>query len=95
MNATEIYLAEKGIIEPMQDPDWDNLGKTYSDMIQGLLILNDNIIVDGHVKKHFSIKPRVHICIKYQDGFDSKYNRNRMLRSTAYNKLLKPIREGE
>lgn len=89
MTNNEIYLAEKGYISHMQDPDWDNLGKTYSDMIQELLILNDNLISRGIVEKHFSIKPRVVIKIRYQDGFDSNFNRRRITKSTSYNNLIK------
>ncbi len=46
----ELLLAEKGKIRP-HDKDWDNLGKTYSDMIQGIVLLNDNLISDGRVQK--------------------------------------------
>jgi Holliday junction resolvase RusA-like endonuclease len=35
MTPIETVLAEMGLIRPITKPDWDNLGKTYSDMIQG------------------------------------------------------------
>ena len=84
MNATEIYLAEVGLIEAMVNPDWDNLGKTYSDMVQGILIVNDNIASKGIIEKFYSIRPRVEIEIAYQMDFDSKYNKNRMTKSKTY-----------
>ena len=71
---------------------WDNLGKTYSDMIQGILLLNDNIVNPGKVEKYFSLKPRVDIFIKYQDGFDSNFNRKKITSSTQY---LNTFRGGE
>lgn len=88
MKNDEIYLAEMGMIRPIQDPDWDNLGKTYSDMIQGILLLNDNIISRGLVEKYFSVKPRVVIKIRYQSGFDSKFNEKKILNSRSYKKTF-------
>lgn len=88
MTRTEIYRAEKGSIEPTANPDWDNLGKTYSDMVQEILMLNDNIISKGRVEKFYSVKPRVVINISYQKGFDSKYNKRRITSSIAYKKMV-------
>ena len=88
MTKTEVIRAERGTISAMSNPDWDNLGKTYSDMIQQILILNDNIITKGYVEKYYSVKPRVVINIKYQQGFDSKFNKRRMLNSTNYKKYI-------
>ena len=84
MNRHEIYRAEKKTISAMSNPDWDNLGKTYSDMIQQILILNDNIITKGSTEKYYSVKPRVEIDIKYQLGYDSKFNKRRMESTKAY-----------
>jgi len=88
MNRIEIVRAERGSIAPMSNPDWDNLGKTYSDMIQQILLLNDNVITKGVVEKYYSIKPRVVINIRYQQGFDSKFNKRRMIKSTNYQKYI-------
>lgn len=84
MNRYEIYRAEMQSIHPTSYPDWDNLGKTYSDMIQDILLLNDNIITKGLVEKFYSIKPRVEIRIKYQEGYDSRFNKRRIQTSKAY-----------
>lgn len=88
MNRYEIYRAEKKTLVPTSYPDWDNLGKTYSDMIQDILILNDNIISKGFVAKFYSVKPRVEIDIRYQEGFDSRFNKRRIQASKAYNDAI-------
>lgn len=88
MTSSEVYLAEKGLIRPIQNADWDNYGKTYSDMIQGILILNDNIISTGIVNKYFSLKPRIEIKLRYQDNFDCKFNMKKITNSTAYKTMM-------
>ena len=80
----DTLLAEKGYIRPISDPDWDNIGKTYSDMIQGILITNDNIISDGVTRKYYSIKPRVEITIRWQEGFESRFLEKRVMHSKIY-----------
>lgn len=84
MSNVEIYLAEKRRIFPVGSADVDNLMKTYMDMIQGHLLLNDNIVTLGHLEKFYSVKPRLIIHIRYQDGFDSRYNEKRVTGSMAY-----------
>jgi Holliday junction resolvase RusA-like endonuclease len=61
----DTLLAELGIKRPISTPDWDNLGKTYSDMIQPWLLFNDSFIVDGACHKYYSLKPRVEITLEY------------------------------
>lgn len=87
MTNTEIYLAEKGLIRPVVTPDFDNLAKTYTDALQGVLILNDNIINPGHVEKYYSIKPRIKLLIKFMKEFDCAYNEKKTLSSVGYKKL--------
>ena len=88
MNNTEIYLAEKGLILPISTSDWDNLAKTYTDCLQDVLLLNDNIINPGHVYKYYSIKPRIEIEIRYQVSHDSKYNKRKTESTVAYKKMI-------
>lgn len=78
MNNVDTILAELGFIVPLSNPDWDNLGKTYSDMIQDALILDDNLIIDGTSKKRYSIKPRIEIHIEYMEEFDCEYNEKKI-----------------
>lgn len=78
MSKVEKVLAEMGLIRPISKPDWDNLGKTYSDMIQEQLILDDSLIIEGVSKKFYSIKPRIEITIDYMRSFDCAYNENKV-----------------
>lgn len=80
MNPVEKVCAELGLIYPVSRPDWDNLGKTYSDMIQDLLICDDAFIVDGISKKRYSIKPRIEITISYMEEYDSEFNKKKILK---------------
>lgn len=88
MTGTEMMLAQMGYINPYSGGDWDNLGKTYSDALQMILIINDNIIIDGRSIKKYCIKPRVDIKIEYQEDYDSKYNRRKMESSKSYKKIF-------
>lgn len=74
----DTLLAEIGLIRPINRPDWDNLGKTYSDMIQGTLLYEDSLIIEGTSKKFYSIKPRIEIELEYAEEHDSLYNYNKM-----------------
>lgn len=73
-------LAEMGYIRPVGNPDFDNLAKTYADMIQGTLLLNDAIVVDGMSRKFYSVKPRIEIKIQYMADYDSDYTRKKIER---------------
>ena len=82
-----LLLAEEGLIRPLSNGDWDNLAKTYCDMIQGVLIMNDNIITTGSLSKYYSIKPRIEITLRYQNWFDCKYNMRKILKSKIFKEL--------
>lgn len=74
MSKKEKELAEEGSVRPISKPDWDNLGKTYSDMVNSILIYDDALIIEGVSKKYYSKKPRVEIDIEYMREHDSKFN---------------------
>ena len=78
MNKKEKILAELGYIRPTSKPDWDNVAKAYCDMIQGFLIYDDSLIVEGSSEKFYSIKPRIEIELSWMDDYDSKFNKNKM-----------------
>jgi Holliday junction resolvase RusA-like endonuclease len=78
MNRIDKILSELKLIRPMVKPDWDNAGKTYSDMIQKHLLLEDCLIIDGRTRKFYSIKPRIEINIKYMKKYDCKYNKKKI-----------------
>ena len=73
-NRIDTVLAELGLIEMISRPDWDNLGKTYSDMIQKWILQDDSLIIHGESYKHYSLKPRVEILIKYKQEHSCKHN---------------------
>lgn len=78
MSKVEQILAELGFIRPISKPDFDNLVKTYTDMITSTLIYDDALIVDGRMSKFYSWKPRVEITIKYMAEYDCEFNKNKM-----------------
>ena len=47
-------------------------------MIHDSLILDDSLIIDGRVRKFYSVKPRVEVFIEFMDAYDSVYNANKM-----------------
>lgn len=74
MKLEEKILAEMGYIRPISKPDFDNMAKTYSDMLTGVLIYDDALIIEGISKKFYSLKPRIEVRIKYMTEFDSLFN---------------------
>lgn len=81
MNNIEKICAEMGLIRPISKPDWDNVAKTYCDMITNLLIYDDSLIIDGRCEKYYSVKPRIEIVIRYMEDFDSIFNKKKMLKN--------------
>ena len=84
MNKSEQLRAEMGLVNNLTKPDWDNLGKTYSDMIQNTIIMDDSLIIEGHVRKFYSSKPRIELTIEYADRYDSKYNMKNITKRKQY-----------
>ena len=78
MNGVEKVLGELGFIRPISKPDWDNLAKAYCDMIQGYLLEDDSLIIEGVSKKYYSIKPRVEITIEWMESHDSNFNERKI-----------------
>lgn len=64
-NKIDTVLAEIGLINPITKPDWDNCGKKYSDMFNSNVWLDDNLVINGTVRKFYSILPRVEITLNY------------------------------
>jgi Holliday junction resolvase RusA-like endonuclease len=84
MTKSEQLRAEMKLINNLSKPDWDNLGKTYSDMIQNTIIMDDSLIIDGRVRKYYSSKPRIELTIEYADRYDSNYNMKNIMRRKQY-----------
>ena len=73
---TDIFLAEIGLIRYIPKPDWDNIGKKYSDMYNTNIWLDDSLVVSGSVNKYYSILPRVEIKLRYLNMLQNKYQYN-------------------
>lgn len=64
-NRIDTILSEIGLIRPITKPDWDNGGKKYSDMFNANVWLDDKLVIDGTVRKFYSVLPRVEITLNY------------------------------
>jgi len=93
MNRLEKILAELKLIRPIVKPDWDNAGKTYSDMVQKNLLLEDCLIIDGRTRKFYSAKPRIEMNIKYMLKYDCKFNKKKVEGWKFYEELEDKIFE--
>lgn len=72
-NIKETFLAEIGLIRPIVKPDWDNMGKKYSDMMNGNIWLDDTLVISGTVNKFYSILPRIEIKVRYLNMLYNRY----------------------
>lgn len=80
MKAYEKIAAELGFVRPIVKPDWDNLAKTYCDMMSDLVIRDDRLIIEGSLQKYYSVKPRIEIDLWYMEDYDCDYNRKKLER---------------
>lgn len=92
-NKIEKVLAELKLLPAIVKPDWDNAGKTYSDMIQKHLLLDDSLIFDGRVRKYYSFKPRVEMTIEFMDKYDCKSNKKKIEGWKTYKEIENNIIE--
>lgn len=75
MTKKEKLAAELELIHHVNAPDWDNLGKTYCDMVQKTLVSNDSIVCRADVEKFYSVLPRIEVDIKFMKSYDCRYNK--------------------
>ena len=68
-NIMKKVLAELGFIRPWNRSDWDNFAKTVCDQIQHGMLSDDSLIIEGSVKKFYSIKPHIDVSGKYMSQF--------------------------
>ena len=85
-NYNNACLAEIGAIRPIKKPDWDNIGKKHTDMLNLNVWIDDDIVIDGAVHKYYSILPRVEINIKYLNSFYNKYQYDQIRKRKHYPK---------
>ena len=84
MTMKEMMAAELELIHNVNSPDWDNIGKTYCDMIQDTLISNDSIVIKGSVEKIYSILQRIEVNVKFMKKYDCKYNKSSVERRKSF-----------
>lgn len=72
-NRIEKFMAEVGLDRPPTKPDWDNIGKLYSDMYNSNIWLDDMLTIRGVVDKFYSVLPRVEIDLLYMNGVYNKH----------------------
>jgi len=93
MTRLEKVRAELKRIWAISKPDWDNAGKTYSDMIQKHLLLDDSLVAIGSVGKYYSFKPRIEIHLEYMEHYDSMYNKRKVEGWKTYQDMIDQIEE--
>lgn len=86
-NSVDTFLAEIGLNRHMVKPDWDNLGKKYSDMSNSNIWIDDNIVIEGTVKKMYSVLPRIEIDLKFLNMLYNIHDYRRMSRITQDTEL--------
>lgn len=84
-NQIDTILAEIGLHRCIYKPDWDNVGKKYSDMFNANIWLDDQFVIDGEVHKYYSILPRVEIFVNYLNCVTNKYNYDQITNRKDYN----------
>lgn len=84
-NTTDIFLAEMGLHRYDLSPDWDNIGKKYSDIYNDSVWLDDKLVISGTSDKYYSILPRVEIKLYYLNYATNKFQYSRIVNSTNYN----------
>lgn len=84
-NKEDTILAEIGLYRPICKPDWDNLGKKYSDMFNANVWLDDTLVIDGSIHRYYSVLPRIEIRLKYLNMVYNKHQYNSVANRTDYN----------
>lgn len=54
---------EAGKVRPVVKPDLDNVFKAVTDACTGILWHDDNQIVEAHIGKYYSLRPRVEVIV--------------------------------
>lgn len=72
-SSSDKFLCEIGLSRPLIKPDWDNIGKCYSDMYNGNIWLDDMLTIEGLSRKFYSVLPRIEIQLNYMNMVYNKY----------------------
>ena len=84
-SVTDKFIAEIGLHNQIVKPDWDNIGKKYSDMYNHNIWLDDSLVIDGRVRKFYSMLPRVEINLRYLNYVTCKQQYNNIIGRSEYN----------
>lgn len=69
----EVLLYECKVLQVEDTPDYDNIGKCYTDMLKNNIVVDDDIFYSGTINKYYSVVPRVEITIRYIESHESDY----------------------
>lgn len=69
----EVILFESKVLDIVDMPDYDNLGKCYTDLLKNTLTIDDDLFHIGTVRKYYSVLPRVEMRITYLKQHESEY----------------------
>ena len=64
MSGKKQHLALMKVLRPVTRPDCDNYLKTALDLLTGIVLRDDSIVVDARVQKFYSHQPRMEIIIE-------------------------------
>ena len=84
-NSSDVLISEYGLNWCIKKPDWDNIGKKYSDMYNSNIWLDDKLVISGQVNKFYSVLPRVEIDIHYLNIVLTLQDYNLIIRQKEYN----------
>lgn len=84
-NSVDTFLAEIGLHRKIIKPDWDNIGKKYSDMFNMNVWLDDDLVISGTANKYYSILPRIEIYIDYLNYATNYYQYSKITNRKYYN----------
>lgn len=84
-NITDTFISEIGLHRNTVKPDWDNIGKKYSDMSNENIWLDDSLVVKGTSQKFYSILPRIEIKIRYLNYATNKQQYMNIVNRKEYN----------
>ena len=87
--AHEVLLFESRVLDPITYPDYDNIGKCYTDMFKYVISVDDDLFHVGQVRKFFSIIPRVEITIRYIKKHESDYIYRKIKNRKSVKELVK------
>lgn len=73
VKADEVLLFEAGVLDILETPDYDNIGKCYTDMLKDILVVDDDLFHTGTIRKYYSVIPRVEIRITYLKQHESEF----------------------